>query len=208
MIEYVENGDLALIDGLKFRRDKRTGYYLNRKNQVRLHRYIWEKYNGPIAPGFHIHHIDCNKRNNNIENLAIIEKGEHERLHGSMLTEEQKQKMRDNLMENAVPEASKWHGSKDGREWHRQHYEKMKDALYAKTIKICEYCGKEYETINHGNNRFCSNNCKAAWRRESGVDDEIRNCAFCGKEFTANKYTAKKFCTRECASKYRRSKKR
>lgn len=208
MIEYVENGDLALIDGLKFRRDKRTGYYLNRKNQVRLHRYIWEKYNGPIAPGFHIHHIDCNKRNNNIENLAIIEKGEHERLHGSMLTEEQKQKMRDNLMENAVPEASKWHGSKDGREWHRQHYEKMKDALYTKTIKICEYCGKEYETINHGNNRFCSNNCKAAWRRESGVDDEIRNCAFCGKEFTANKYTAKKFCTRECASKYRRSKKR
>lgn len=208
MIEYVENGDLALIDGLKFRRDKRTGYYLNRKNQVRLHRYIWEKYNGSIAPGFHIHHIDCNKRNNNIENLAIIEKGEHERLHGSMLTEEQKQKLRENLMENAVPEASKWHGSKNGREWHRQHYEKKKDALYAKTIKVCEYCGKEYETINNGNNRFCSNNCKAAWRRESGVDDEIRKCAFCGKEFTANKYTAKKFCTRECASKYRRSKKR
>ena len=208
MIEYVENGDLALIDGLKFRRDKRTGYYLNRKNQVRLHRYIWEKYNGSIASGFHIHHIDCNKRNNNIENLAIIEKGEHERLHGSMLTEEQKQKLRENLMENAVPEASKWHGSKNGREWHRQHYEKMKDALYAKTIKVCEYCGKEYETINNGNNRFCSNNCKAAWRRESGVDDEIRKCAFCGKEFTANKYTHKKFCTRECASKYRRSKKR
>lgn len=208
MIEYVENGDLALIDGLKFRRDKRTGYYLNRKNQVRLHRYVWEKYNGPISPGFHVHHIDCNKRNNNIENLAIIEKGEHERLHGSMLTEEQKQKLRDNLMEKAVPKASKWHSSKDGQEWHRQHYEKMKDALYAKTIKICEYCGKEYETINHGNNRFCSNNCRAARRRESGVDDEIRNCSFCGKEFTANKYTAKKFCSRECASKYRRSKKR
>ena len=203
MIEYLENGDLALVDGLIFRRDKRTGYYLNAKTHKRLHRYIWEKANGPIAPGLHIHHIDMNKHNNDISNLAIMTSVEHEALHGKLLTDEQRKRLRDNLQSKARPAANEWHGSEEGKDWHKRHYDRMKDALYQKGTFDCVYCGKKYEAINHGTNRFCSNKCRAAHRRKTGVDNEKRNCAYCGGEFNANKYAKTQACSRDCAGKIR-----
>lgn len=207
MIEYLENGDLALVDGLKFRRDKRTGYYLNRKNQVRLHRYIWEKYNGPVAPGFHIHHIDCNKGNNDISNLAILSAEEHEKIHAGMKTEEQKQRMRENLNVNARPKANEWHSSQKGREWHKQQYQKTKDAIHKEMVFICAYCGMEYKAVNTGKNRFCSNNCKSAYRRKLGVDNIERLCSECGKPFAVNKYSKVERCE-NCRSEKRRAMRR
>ena len=59
-------------DGLKFCRDDKTGYYLNSTIRKRLHRYVWEKERGEIPEGYHIHHIDKNKANNDISNLALI----------------------------------------------------------------------------------------------------------------------------------------
>lgn len=45
MVEYLENGDLALYNGYKFRKDKRTGYYLSSRiingKRRRLHVYIY-----------------------------------------------------------------------------------------------------------------------------------------------------------------------
>jgi hypothetical protein len=35
-----------------------------------------------IPQGFHVHHIDENKTNNNLNNLALLEAGAHARLHG------------------------------------------------------------------------------------------------------------------------------
>ena len=47
MIEY--HDDIAEIDGISFRKDKKSGYYLSSKaihgKRTRLHIYIWEKYN-------------------------------------------------------------------------------------------------------------------------------------------------------------------
>lgn len=68
---------------------------------VYLHRRIWEQKNGPIPEGFHIHHIDGNKENNDISNLECISKGEHSRkthtgnkyMLGFHHTEETKQKI-------------------------------------------------------------------------------------------------------------------
>lgn len=37
MVQYVDDGDLACFDGLSFRRDKKTGYFLNAKTHKRLH---------------------------------------------------------------------------------------------------------------------------------------------------------------------------
>lgn len=64
MIQYVDNGDLAIFDGLSFRKDKKTGYYLNAKTHKRLHVYVWEHFNGTIPKGYEIHHKDFNKKNN------------------------------------------------------------------------------------------------------------------------------------------------
>jgi hypothetical protein len=52
------------------------GYYDNTING-KLHRYIWEQYNGPIPTGFVIHHKDEDKLNYSIENLIMMTVAEH-----------------------------------------------------------------------------------------------------------------------------------
>jgi hypothetical protein len=47
------------------------------------HRKIYENYYGISIPdGYIIHHMDGNKRNNDIHNLKLMEKKCHNRLHG------------------------------------------------------------------------------------------------------------------------------
>ena len=76
MIQYAEDNDVAVADGLTFRRDKRTGYFLSgapiNGKRKRLHVYIWEKENGPVPNGFNVHHVDEDKMNNDISNLKLL----------------------------------------------------------------------------------------------------------------------------------------
>ena len=49
-----------------------------------LHRLVWEKHHGKRVPkGYHIHHKDKNKTNNDISNLQLISASEHIKLHMS-----------------------------------------------------------------------------------------------------------------------------
>lgn len=202
-IEYFENGDLAIFNGLKFRRDKRSGYYLNSQTHKRLHVYIWEFFNGEIPPGCHVHHKDFSKSNNEIDNLELLSKSDHAKLHGASWDSERYEKQIKNLKEKAIPKASEWHGSDSGREWHKMHYEDTKERLHQKKTFICVECGKSFEGVDNGYTRFCSNKCKAAHRRKSGVDNEIRQCEYCGKDFEVNKYAKTRTCSRSCRNKIR-----
>lgn len=76
--------------------------------------------------------------------------------------------------------------------------------LHTKIIKICEWCGEEYESSSNvaHKQRFCSEKCKMKWRRANGLDREQRVCMFCGDTFTCNKTLPTKFCSRQCAGKY------
>ena len=207
MTQYFDNGDLACFDGLSFRKDKRTGYYLNAKTHKRLHVYIWEYYNGPVPKGYHVHHKDFDKNNNEIENLELLTASEHSSLHGQSWDEERLKKSAKILKEFAIPKATEWHKSEEGREWHKKHYEQMQDKLHRKTTFVCLNCGKEFEAEPNGQNRYCSNNCKSMYRRKSGVDDEVRTCVICGKAFKINKYAKGQTCGRKCAAELRRNKK-
>ena len=42
---------------------------------------VWEKANGPVPTGHAIHHVNHNKLDNRLENLACIPWGEHTRIH-------------------------------------------------------------------------------------------------------------------------------
>lgn len=192
-IQYFDNGDLACFDGLSFRLDKRTGYYLNAKTHKRLHMYVWEYYNGKVPDGYHVHHLDFDKSHNGIENLVILSQKDHLSLHGNAWSEERKEKQREMLIEKAVPKASQWHKSEAGKEWHKQHYEKMKDRLHATQKFTCEFCGNEFESKKSGA-KFCSNKCRAAARRKSGVDDIKKICERCGAEYVQNKYQKSHYC--------------
>ena len=196
MVQYFDNGDLACFDGLSFRRDKRTGYFLNSTIHKRLHVYVWEHYNGEVPKGYHIHHKDHDKNNNEIENLVLLSAHEHQKLHGNSWSEERKEWARQNLIDNARPKASEWHGSEEGKKWHSEHAKKVFGNLPFKTF-VCTYCGQEFQsrkTMKEGQNRFCSGKCSAAYRRKSGVDDIVKICERCGGEYVANKYQKTKYC--------------
>ena len=188
------------FDGIKFTRDDKTGYYLNTTIGKRMHRYVWEFYNGEIPKTYQIHHKDGDKSNNDIANLELIQSGEHQRLHGENLTEEERQKKRENMEKKARPAAIAWHKSEAGREWHRQH---AKETLLIREPKekVCEFCGKSYSTIQYAS-RFCSNKCKSANRRKDKADTVIKKCEICGKEFETNKYSGTVTCSRSCANVY------
>ncbi len=58
---------------------KRVG---GRKGKMRLaHHLVWEAVNGPIPEGFEIHHLDHNKQNNDIENLKLVTRADHQKIH-------------------------------------------------------------------------------------------------------------------------------
>ncbi|MCE8612732.1 HNH endonuclease [Bacteroides fragilis] len=165
----------------------------------RLHREVWKFYNGQIPKGYHVHHKDENTWNNDISNLELVEMHAHLRHHA----EEQS---RDNELlawrrEN-IAKASKfavgWHKSEEGRKWHSKKAKEQFANAKPETF-ICEWCGKEFSAISNGNNKFCSNKCKTAYRYHSGTDNEKRKCKWCGNEFVANKYSKTEFCCRRCS---------
>ena len=64
-------------------REKGDGYIkirINGKDTI-LHKWIWESNFGKINKGCVIHHIDGNKRNNNIWNLTTMSRKDHINLH-------------------------------------------------------------------------------------------------------------------------------
>ena len=193
------------FNGVYFYEEKERGYYRNSKLKDRMHRYVWRFYNGEIPEGYHVHHIDGNKGNNDIKNLELIYGSDHLSMHGKMYFENNKEKVRKNLKENAIPKASEWHKSEEGRKFHRELFKKgLSDFIENKVIKECIQCGKEYETINTEKPKFCSNKCKSKHRRESGVDDVTKSCENCGSSFVTNKYYKKETCSLSCTKELRR----
>jgi hypothetical protein len=202
-VTYDEQRKVALCNGETFTRDEKTGYYLcsHRINgkRARLHRYLWEQTNGAIPQGMHIHHIDKDKYNNSIENLALLPGHEHLSIHGS--DPEMKKKSRESI-KKAIAAASEWHKSESGHEWHKRHYEAMSGKLYRRIERICEQCGRPFDGVLH-KNKYCCNACKTRARYNSGADNETRICAVCGAAFEINKYSAAKTCGRKCAGRLR-----
>lgn len=198
-VQYIEKTKFAYFNGYRFTKDDKTSYYLSASkingHRKRLHRYIWEYYNGEIPKGYDIHHKDHNKENNTLENLELISKSNHSKLHSKELTEEQKEKRRRNMLENVIPKAIEWHKSENAKEFHKEQYKKSL-ALKEKQKYICENCNKEYEAFKNKKNRFCSNNCKSAWRRKANIDNEERYCSKCGGIYKCNKYSLRKLCNK------------
>lgn len=191
-------------NGVKFTRDEDTGYYLNSTLHIRMHQYVWVCEKGDIPKGYHIHHIDGDRGNNDISNLQLLTSGEHISQHWKNKSKEEIQKYRDNLDKNARPKAIEWHKSEEGREWHREHMEKLRaeGRINAEKSMVCQQCGKVF-VGRYSWSKFCSGKCKSKARRDSGIDNETRTCEICGSEFSVNKYSKITTCSRRCGNMLR-----
>ncbi|WP_390892616.1 HNH endonuclease [Prevotella pallens] len=167
----------------------------------KMHRDVWEYYHGTIPKGYHVHHIDEDTSHNDISNLELLEEHEHLKMHEAEKQQDpQYRELQVQRMEYARTFADKWHGSEDGRKWHSEHAKEQAANLLPRKY-VCEYCGAEFEKKPLGQNKFCSNKCKTAYRYHSGVDNESRVCKECGKEFIANKYSSTQYCSRQCSGR-------
>ena len=59
--------------------------WVDGEGYAKEHVVVWEKHHGEIPKGSVIHHIDEDKQNNNIENLACVSKKDHDKLNRSLL---------------------------------------------------------------------------------------------------------------------------
>ena len=207
MVEYFDNFKRAAYNGHKFTREDRTGYFLSTvkigEKRKRLHVYVYECERGLTVPnGWQIHHVDGNKNNNDIDNLACIPEHYHLSHHGKQNAIEHPEVIKAAL-EQARDGAKRWHKSAEGHAWHKEHYDKIKDAMNQQHEFVCEYCGKKFVSTNK-TSRFCCNNHKTAFRYHVGFDNVKKKCPICGKMYMINKYSRTKTCSRECGLILRR----
>lgn len=138
------------------------GNYFQHKGK-RLHRAVWEYSNGEIPKGYHVHHKDADRTNNNLDNLELIKGTEHINMHART---EQRRENGKRAIRLAIEKAPEWHHSEDGKKWHSSHAKEYWNNAPENTYQ-CSYCGKEYQTkaVRHVGNHFCCNNCRAAYGR-------------------------------------------
>jgi hypothetical protein len=190
------------FNGRTYRKHNGGKYYTT--GTRKLHRDVWEYYNGPIPKGYQVHHKDFDIDNNDIENLVCLTIKEHQQIHTEQhrqngVAERARQRFHD-----IRPRASEWHRSEEGREWHRQH---ARGQEFADVECTCVVCGKPF-TAKKKDSKYCSKRCSAKARRDSGIDNETRICEVCGKPFDTNKYGKQRICSLSCSAKYRRSRRK
>ena len=207
---FFDGDEMPVSEFIEYRGERfyvqSTGRYFqsgNKKSLERLlHRRVWSDANGPIPDGCEIHHKDENWRNNDLENLEVVNAVEHQRAH--MLA-----KMADPALRQAAVDAlatgrekaAEWHRSDAGREWHKRHASRAWEAREP-VDKDCIICGSTYKTFFPTRSRFCSVTCeqKDHYERHKTA---FGVCAMCGSEFTYNKFRSQECCSRTCGNRLR-----
>jgi hypothetical protein len=167
----------AVIDGIEYYWDGR--YYARHKglsSPVRAHREVWAKAFGPIPDGYHIHHLDENRKNNALTNLLVVKASEH--LKGHMAQEYRKEQARQSI-KIAAEAAKVWHRSEDGKHWHRKHFY---DIMKQIGDKVCDECGTGFTPTNF-RQRFCCERCSSRfkmreWRKRKGIKATGKSVAY------------------------------
>lgn len=177
--------------------DKRRGF-------GRLHEEIWKAAYGPVPDGHDIHHRDGDSLNNDLSNLQVLTKSEHQKIHteqrrvsGSYSTPEKLAHL-----ERIRPLTKLWHASEEGRAWHAAGGRASWEGREHRLIK-CQRCGADYLSRTVGMTLYCSGNCRSAARRAAGTDKVERSCAVCSGSFMVNRYAKTATCSRRCSMVWR-----
>lgn len=176
------------FDGKRF---TRFGNYWRSARKF-LHRAVWEFHYGQIPKGWHVHHKDENRENNDVSNLELVHGREHLSRH---------HKGHGRRPQSALDALPAWRASPAGQQSMSESGKRNAINLRVTGKFFCEQCGKCYTTKKTGGNRFCSNACKSAWRRATGLDRRCAVCSVCGVEFQTPKSKPAETCSRSCGRK-------
>ena len=167
--------------------EEKSGTY---RQVVGIHQAVYEYYYGEIPKDHHIHHVDWHKSNNSIDNLQMLTKTEHLKIHRPKGYEMATHQKKTFICEVCGKEYEA-HCSGKNRFCSPEYRNKQ-------FTKICEWCGKTFITGTK-ESKCCSISC--AQRLLHKDHREIRTCVICGKTFSAPKSKAQKTCSTECRFK-------
>ena len=189
----------------------------DRDGRILEHRYLAEKYlakpedliyfNGKyiLNPNLDVHHKDKNKLNNDLNNLQILTRNDHMKLHGEF-------KHRKFIIINKCKECGKDFITTKSRNAKYCSQECSKINRYKKVVHIekeCPICGKKFIVTEKDKDKrtCCSIECSNKLRNRGMVEFICDNC---GNESKMKKSryvkSDKHFCCKECYYEYKRNK--
>lgn len=134
-----------------------SGHYRHAKGDL-LHRAIWKVHFGPIPEGFHVHHVDEDPGNNQLDNLRIMSPAAHNAEHGPRGFR---------LMDHDTRSAN------TRKAWGTRERHGF----------TCLWCGEVGTTPYRNHRKFCNDTCRLHYASMQKMAQKI--CAHCGSEFWA-----------------------
>ena len=179
------------FDGRVYRKNGKTDYWVT---SYSLHRDIWRFFFGEIPKDYDIHHSDFNPKNNNLQNLELLTKSEHRKIHAAA-TVAKPQTFK------CVVCGKEFEALKALNRANRCCSEACRKSL-AKKKYVCECCGREFYAYKYHEFRFCSRECAdKIIRPRNPAKYETKTCPTCGKVFTARISNHRIYCSRSCANR-------
>lgn len=168
-----KHGDSVTYDGVRWH-PRKDGYYQN-KHRGLLHRFMWEQANGPIPDGMQVHHRNHDKRDNRLDNFALVSAADHWQEHGD-------------------ERGADWHSLGGKAAWANAQYRTY----------TCQRCGRDFQSRGTAGARYCSAACRdyASRARERRVCSMCGSEFECAARYPTR--TCSRSCTSKYAYAQRR----
>ncbi len=177
-VEIID-ADHQKFNGMIFSKVKARRHY---HHKLALQRAVWTYFNGEISDDevYIVHHIDGNTDNNNIENLALITRSEHGKIHAPQFVEANKKRAKPKVEIRLCPICHQYYlsnkkskaktCSRDCGMVYQWQNRKAEENLHK---KVCLNCGKDF-TTPFKDTRFCSHGCARQFRNKLDDDGAAR----------------------------------
>lgn len=211
------------------------GYYAawdrNKKRPIQLHRKIWEAHRGSIPESFHLHHIDHDKTNNQIDNLEPMHPSDHMAHHriDHIKAPRPEAKTIDchqcgqPFVVEKLPSRKKFCSHACVLESRRK---RRTSAAKPSPVCVCRRCGADFVALRK-DAKFCSRRCSSASQDRSAYQQayyrahpekfdgserqarraEVRSipkkCIGCGQTFVPKRRKNEQYCAKSCQDRTR-----